>query len=109
MSYYALTDSDWPWDDEHEGRAVVVHADSPQEAVKVATEKHLKEFPGAGGITWKVSRLNLVGFQDASWEDDNKPVYDEFTYYSDGINGPPDIAPPPPTPNTTLDEQERGA
>jgi hypothetical protein len=96
MSYYALTDSDWPWDDEHEGRAVVVHADSPEEAVKVATEKHLQEFPGAGGITWKVARLNLVGFQDASWEDDDKPVYDEFTYYSGGINGLPDTKSPPP-------------
>lgn len=83
MSHYALTDSDWPWDDEHEGRAIVVEAETPQAAVIKATEMHLDEFPGAGGITWKVAELSDVGFQGADWEDDNKPNFDEFVFYSD--------------------------
>lgn len=96
MSYYALKDIDWPWDDETEGRAIVVRADTPQEAIQIATAKHITEFPGAGGVTWDVSRLSLVGFGDASWEDDNQPVFDAVTYYADGINGPPDIPAPQP-------------
>lgn len=83
MSYYALTDTDWPWDDEHEGRAIVVEAECAQDAVKKATEKHLAEFPGAGGITWKVAQLADIGCQGVDWEDDNKPVFDGFTYYGE--------------------------
>ncbi|MGV1867170.1 MULTISPECIES: hypothetical protein [unclassified Rhizobium] len=101
MSYYALTDTDWPWDDEHEGRAIVVRADTPEEAVKAATEKHLQEFPGAGGVGWKVARLWNVGFEGVTWENDNKPVYDGFQFYSEGSNGPMDIN---PTPAPSADE-----
>lgn len=93
MSVYALKDVDWPWDDEDEGRAIVVCADTPEEAVRIATEKHLAEHPGAGGVTWDVARLNKVAFGDASWEGDNKPVFAPLTYYSDGINGLPDRPP----------------
>lgn len=91
MSYYALKDTDWPWDDEHEGRALVVRADTPEEAIQIATARHIAEFPGAGGVTWDVARLNLVAFGDAAWEDDNEPQFEELTYYSDGINGLPDV------------------
>jgi hypothetical protein len=97
MSYYALTDSDWSWDDEAEGRAIVVCADTPQEAVKLATEKHIADFPGAGGICWKVARLWNVGFEMVDWEDDNKPTYSGFDYYPEGSNGPLDT--PSPQPN----------
>lgn len=90
MSYYALKDVDWPWDDETEGRAIVVRADTPEEAVRIATEKHLAEYPGAGGVTWDVSLLHLVAFGDASWEEDNRPVFEALTYYCAGINGAPD-------------------
>jgi hypothetical protein len=93
MSYYALTDSDWPWDDQDEGRAIVVRADSPEGAVKVATEMHLKECQGAGGIDWKVARLMNVGFEGVDWEDDKKPVFDGFNYYPAGSNGPSDLPP----------------
>ncbi|MCA0338969.1 MAG: hypothetical protein LCH99_04480 [Proteobacteria bacterium] len=93
MSYYALTDSDWPWDDQDEGRAIVVRADSPEEAVKVATEMHLKECQGAGGIGWKVARLMNVGFEGVDWEDDKNPNFDGFNYYPAGSNGPPDLPP----------------
>lgn len=85
MSFYALTDSDWPWDDEYEGRAIVVEADNPQNAVIKATKIYLSEFPGAGGITWKVAELFDVGFQGADWENDNQPNFDEFVFYSDTI------------------------
>lgn len=101
MSYYALTDSDWPWDDEGEGRAIVVKADTPEEAIKVATEKMRAEDPHDGGIGWKVARLNLVGFEGATWELGEEPVYDGFTYYSDGINGRPDAPPSSPQPAST--------
>lgn len=101
MSYYALTDSDWPWDDAGEGRAIVVKADTPEEAVKVATEKMRAEDPHDGGICWKVARLNLVGFEGATWELGKEPVYDGFTYYSDGINGRPDAPPSRPQPAST--------
>lgn len=90
MSYYALTDSDWSWDDESEGRAIVIHADTPQDAVRIATEKHIAENPGAAGICWKVARLWNVGFEMVDWEDDNKPNYDGFKFYPEGCNGPMD-------------------
>lgn len=93
MSYYALTDSDWPWDDEGDGRAIVVHAENPQDAIRIATEKHIAESPGDGGICWKVARLWNVGFGMVEWEDDNKPKYDGFDYYPDGSNGPLDTPP----------------
>lgn len=105
MSYYALKDVDWPWDDEDEGRAIVVRADTPEEAVRLATAKHLAEFPGAGGVTWVVARLNLVAFGDASWEDDNQPVFEALTYYAAGINGPPDR---PPSPSPSIPEEKGG-
>lgn len=95
MSYYALTDSDWPWDDDDEGRAIVVHANTPQDAVRIATEKHIAENPGAGGIDWKVARLWNVGFEGVDWENDNKPNYDGFQFYPDGCNGPLDAPPAP--------------
>jgi hypothetical protein len=97
MSYYALTDSDWPWDDECEGRAIVVRADTPQEAVRIATEKHIADFPGAGGICWKVASLWNVGFEIVDWKDGNKPTYTGFEFYPDGCNGPMD-RPVPATP-----------
>lgn len=103
MSYYALTDSDWSWDDQAEGRAIVVRADTPQEAVRVATEMHISEFPGAGGICWKVARLWNVGFEIVDWEDDNKPNYDGFEFYPDGSNGPLDT---PPAPAVALPDAE---
>lgn len=94
MSFYVLKDVDWPWDDEDEGRAIVLKADTPEEAIKIATKMHIAEFPGAGGVTWDVGRLNLVGFGDASWEDDNIPSFESLTYYSKGINGQPDASQP---------------
>ncbi|MBB4348003.1 hypothetical protein [Aliirhizobium cellulosilyticum] len=93
MSFYALTDSDWSWDDEGEGRAIVVHADTPQDAIRIATEKHIAENPGAGGICWKIARLWDVGFEMVEWEDDNKPKYIGFCPYPDGSNGPMDTPP----------------
>ncbi|MCZ4501002.1 MAG: hypothetical protein JWQ74_3557 [Marmoricola sp.] len=83
MSYYALTEIDWPWDDEHEGRAMVVEAATPQDAVTTATGKLLAEFPGSGGVTWKVAKLADVGFQDAEWEDNNQPNYGDFVFYAE--------------------------
>jgi len=102
MSYYALTDSDWSWDDEAEGRAIVVRADTPQDAVRIATEKHIAESPGAGGICWKVARLWNVGFEMVDWEDDNKPTYSGFDYYPEGSNGPLDT--PAPQPRVAMQE-----
>lgn len=104
MSYYALKDSDWSWDDQDEGRATVVCADTPEEAIKIGTAIHLAEHPGAGGVTWSVARLNLVAFGDASWEDDNNPTFEALTYYEDGINGPPDSLPPEPNAQKIITE-----
>lgn len=92
MPYYALTDSDWPFDDKDEGRAIIVHADSPEEAVKLATdelrqEDHHFKHGGAGGIAWNVARLHLEGFQGVTWEEFDTPTFDEYVKFSDGING----------------------
>ncbi|MBB5700163.1 hypothetical protein FHS76_000001 [Ochrobactrum daejeonense] len=91
MTYYALKDSDWAFDDQDEGRAIIVQADTPEEAISKATEMHIKEFPGAGGVTWDVARLDLTGIGDAEWEDDNIPKYEKFRFYDDGLNEPSEI------------------
>jgi hypothetical protein len=93
MPYFALTDTDWSWDDQDEGLAIVVNADTPEEAVKKATEIHLDEYGASrsgidGGITWKVAQLMGVGFQMVEWTDGVPAYNDEFTNYSAGSNGP---------------------
>ncbi|WP_114216737.1 hypothetical protein [Ochrobactrum sp. 3-3] len=88
MSYYALKDSDWAFDDQDEGRAIVVQADTPEEAISKATAMHIKEIPGAGGVTWEVARLDLVGIGDAEWDDDNQPKFEAFRFYEEGLNAP---------------------
>lgn len=88
MSYYALKDSDWAFDDQDEGRAIVVQADTPEEAISKATAMHIKEIPGAGGVTWEVARLDLVGIGDAEWDDDNQPKFEAFRFYEEGLNEP---------------------
>lgn len=88
MSYYALKDSDWAFDDQDEGRAIVVQADTPEEAISKATAMHIKEIPGAGGVTWEVARLDLVGIGDAEWGDDNQPKFEAFRFYEEGLNEP---------------------
>jgi hypothetical protein len=92
VTYFALTDVDWPWDDQDEGRAIVVSADTPEQAVKLATEILLSEEPNrdvvTGGVSWKVSQLMGIGFQSVEW-DGGKPDYsDEFVNYPEGANGP---------------------
>lgn len=91
MTYYALKDSDWAFDDQDEGRAIIVQADTPEEAISKATGMHIKEFPGAGGVTWGVARLDLVAIGDAEWEDDNIPKYEKFRFYDDGLNEPSEM------------------
>jgi len=81
--FYALKDLDWPWDDQDEGRAIIVEADTPEGAIKIATERHIKQFPGAGGVTWSVARVDDFGFGDAEWSDDNIPAYEPFKNYHD--------------------------
>ncbi len=88
MTYYVLKDSDWAFDDQDEGRAIVVQADTPEEAISKATEMHIKEYPGAGGVTWEVARLDLVGIGDAEWDDDNQPKFEAFRFYEEGLNEP---------------------
>lgn len=80
--FYALKDLDWPWDDQYEGRAIIVEANTPEEAIQLATERHVKEFPGAGGVTWSIARVDDIGFCDAEWGGDNKPIYEAITRYS---------------------------
>lgn len=86
MTYYALKDSDWAFDDQDEGRAIVVQADTPEEAISKATAMHIQEYPGAGGVTWEVARLDLVGIGDAEWDDDNQPKFEAFRFYEEGLN-----------------------
>lgn len=93
MPYFALTDVDWPYDDRDEGRAIVVSAFTPEEAVKLATEILLEEHGTnleglAGGVTWKVAQLMNIGFKDVEWEDGKPNFSGEFVNYSDGVNGP---------------------
>jgi hypothetical protein len=87
MNYYALTDSDWPWDDEAEGRAVIVLASTPEDAIGIATRKHLAQSPGAGGVTWIVAQLHDVGVGDASWGEDNRPGYGVFSPFGQKAEG----------------------
>lgn len=93
MSVYALKDTDWSWDDADEGRPVIVIADTPEDAVRIATEKHIRDCPGSGGVTWDIARLNLVAFGDAEWGSDNTPNFEPLTYYDEGVNGLPDTPP----------------
>ena len=96
MPYFALTDSDWPWDDMNEGRPLIVEADTPEEAVKKATElqilsesedEKIDRSAISGGVQWKVAQLWNVGLQGICWEEGK--VYDEetFSYYPPGCNG----------------------
>lgn len=82
MSYYALTDVDWPWDDRDEGRAIVVYASSPEDAVVEATRIHREdeEIDYEGGVTWKVARLDDLGFQGVEWTK-TEITYDPFVPY----------------------------
>lgn len=93
MSVYALKDTDWSWDDADEGRPVIVIADTPEDAVRIATEKHIRDCPGSGCVTWDIARLNLVAFGDAEWGSDNTPNFEPLTYYDEGVNGLPDTPP----------------
>lgn len=93
MSVYALKDTDWSRDDADEGRPVIVIADTPEDAVRIATEKHIRDCPGSGGVTWDIARLNLVAFGDAEWGSDNTPNFEPLTYYDEGVNGLPDTPP----------------
>lgn len=84
MTYYALTDIDWPFDDQDEGRAIVVQADTPELAVQKATAMHIAEQgSGAGGVTWVVAALSDVGLQSVEWTDDGTQSSDTFLYFSE--------------------------
>lgn len=97
MPYFALTDSDWPWDDQGEGRAIVVKADTPEDAVTRATDLELnmeafnEGLPRSsisGGVTWKISQLWEVGHAGVIWEAGVVTETDPVTYYPKGANGP---------------------
>ena len=60
MTWFAVQDSDWDWD-QADGQAVLVEADTPENAVKLAYEK-TNGFEGCDGVHCKVAELNMVGF-----------------------------------------------
>ena len=88
--YYALTDSDWSFDDQDEGRATIVLANSPEEAVRKATDIEIAEQGEGVGIHWKVAKLTLVGFQGAEW-DNSKPSFDQFQPFTAPITSDADL------------------
>lgn len=80
-AYYALTDSDWSFDDRDEGRATIVLADSPEEAVRKATDIEIAEQGEGVGIHWKVAKLTLVGFQGVEWGNSKTNLRSVPTFY----------------------------
>lgn len=92
MPYYALTDTDWPWDSQDEGRAIIVQADTPEEAVTKATEMQIAGEAEAekidrtaisGGVCWKVADLADVGFAGVTWENGVVTEVDAFITYQE--------------------------
>ncbi|MCH7938015.1 MAG: hypothetical protein IH994_13155 [Proteobacteria bacterium] len=90
MPWFAVQDSDWDWDTA-DGPAIIVEADTPEDAVKAAYEKS-GGFSGCDGCHCKVAEINLIGFMGGGrdvtpewqWED-FQPLCKDATRFLRGI------------------------